>query len=366
MIRKTYPFLLFVIAVFGVTIICLELILDRLGETLSYTEVLDLQLKRQVLYGTKYSNTRNEYKILGLEQSQPEILALGTSRVMQIRREHFGGTKQFYNAGIDASTGGDFDGMLEILAATERMTILPRVIILEIDPWLFNPNYEGNQAKSTQRYKLTQQLKKRYAFLKKLSLLKNYVYHELIGKFDIYRSFIKEKNDWYSFVFRAPEIRGIGLNSKLWTSGYRLDGSFRYPMDRMHESELFEDMVERLSNDDYRFPVAEHIDLGALAKFGKILSFAKEKNIRLIVLLPPFHPDFLKAIYTSPPHRIFFELFVETVRDAVIKAGFECYDYSSYGMQTGVEGFFDYMHPKEHVMAKIVQSLQFSNEQPRR
>jgi hypothetical protein len=62
----------------------------------------------------------------------PSILALGSSRVMQVTRQTVG-QSDFYNCGL---TGADYRDVMNEYYAFEKAGIVPDAVILNIDPWL--------------------------------------------------------------------------------------------------------------------------------------------------------------------------------------------------------------------------------------
>ncbi len=66
------------------------------------------------------------------EEKAPAILALGSSRVMQLTRSAVGQTS-FYNCGM---TGADYRDVMNEYYAFERAGVVPKAVILNIDPWL--------------------------------------------------------------------------------------------------------------------------------------------------------------------------------------------------------------------------------------
>jgi len=70
-------------------------------------------------------------KLLPNEQ-QPETVALGSSRVMQITRDIAG--QSFYNAGV---TGSDYKDVMNSFYLLEKYEKLPKRILIGVDPWVF-------------------------------------------------------------------------------------------------------------------------------------------------------------------------------------------------------------------------------------
>ena len=90
------------------------------------------------LYGPAYSNPVFYYKMNEVAAQRPEIMALGSSRVMQFRRDSFREPRQFYNAG---GAVGRLDQFLPFML---RVSKKPAIIVIGIDQYLFNENFLKN------------------------------------------------------------------------------------------------------------------------------------------------------------------------------------------------------------------------------
>jgi len=142
-IRKS---LKFIIVSTCICVIIFEYSLYRLGESGSYDEIIKNQIKYNMLFGRKLTNQTSKYKITGAQIIKPEVLILGTSRIMQVRQIFFK-SQTIYNAGINASTSRGINGMTGFLDAVNDSTNIKHIII-GLDPWLFNPNYPDNYPKN--------------------------------------------------------------------------------------------------------------------------------------------------------------------------------------------------------------------------
>ena len=67
------------------------------------------------------------------EEQVPDTVALGSSRVLQLRQELVGGS--FFNMGLSGASAMDIMNCFYLL---DKEGKLPKNLIIEVDPWLFN------------------------------------------------------------------------------------------------------------------------------------------------------------------------------------------------------------------------------------
>jgi len=103
----------------------------RVGEMVGIDEIVRLQRQDGAVYnGLKHSFA--DYKYAAYRQAEPEIVALGTSRAMQLRQTFF--AAPFYNLGGLANGTGQANVVLDRLILREPP---PRLVIFSLDYWTF-------------------------------------------------------------------------------------------------------------------------------------------------------------------------------------------------------------------------------------
>jgi len=164
-------------------------------------------------------------------------------------------------------------------------------------------------------------------------------------------------------MFKERHFRGYGLNSKVHNSGFRFDGSYKYPVD--HQEEWLDESIISykisLKNDNYRFPAAKNIYYDSLYDLQQLLNFAKSEQINVIGLLPPFSPNFYRALTSMEDRVSFIRNFEINVSSTFVKNGFKCYNYSDISKYPELnifrDDFFDRMHAKPILMNKIISNI---------
>ena len=326
-----------------------ELAFLRLGDSLSYERVISLQRSQGLLYAQGFFNARNEYKILGAKAAKAEVLALGSSRVMQLRQEDIP-RRRFYNAANSASMLGEVDGMAAILKSVVEDAV-PRTVLLELDPWLFNPNYPSNQKKAGGRGRL-----KRLLYENRVSRALLDGYWSLVWRLESYEALIRCGRPWLREL-AVPSGPGIGLDARLLRTGFASDGSFVYPREYLErkEPELSAEEWERaFQGRNVWYPETDRLDASALAGLERLMDLARERRIRVVGVLPPFRPD----LYAVLERRAFFRSFRTTVCETLRRRGGECFDFSSpASLGLSAADFYDEKHMNQRAWRQIVARL---------
>ncbi|RZJ28341.1 MAG: hypothetical protein EOO48_10065, partial [Flavobacterium sp.] len=180
-------------------------VLQRSGESFRNPE--DVILSREkYLIGYAY-NEQNyawlKWKTVS-EMPRKPVMALGSSRVLQFRKEMF--TEDFYNAGYTVSGIRDFIPFLESIPSEKY----PKYLIIALDQWMFNPNWDNFSGK-IDKNRWANSLNKNPNFA-----IINSVWKDLFaGK--------------YSMNIPKPaDAEYIGLNAVVNHKGFRNDGSMDY------------------------------------------------------------------------------------------------------------------------------------------
>lgn len=233
----------------------------------TYEEIVNYQLKHDGLYGTAINQNTFSYKLELIKKQKPEVIALGSSRVMQFRDFMF--NKSFVNA------GGAMNHLNEGLKFVNLMLNKhkPKYVILGLDFWWFNdkykqPNhfsYHENQGNNISYYKVKKFI--------------NLLYNNKINLKDLTleNNFTKYKN--------------LGFQSYYLSNGFRKDGSYLYGSNifglRESSDIKFNDTLSRVKIGDRRFQYGDNYSLIRYRILQKIISVLELNNIQVILFIPP-------------------------------------------------------------------------------
>jgi len=313
-------------------------------ENNSYSDIVKRQIKNDSIYGTALNGNTFAYKLELIKNVKPKIVALGSSRVMQFRKEGF--NTSFVNA------GGGMNHLNEGYKFLENMYqyFKPEYIMLGLDFWWFNDNFP----------------QPRY-----------FPYHEndgkSIGKNKIYKTLlwlINGKINMSSFsniLLNDKKIENqytnydsLGFSAISTSDGFRSDGSRFYSKTvfglKKSPDENFSNTFKRIRDGDSRFQYGNELSKNRVAILYKILELIKNNNTKIIVFIPPI------ANATYKKMEGYQYGFVDRFRKLVKSLNVENYDYHNLSVITQndcecVDGF----HGGDVVYSRILKNMYDNN-----
>jgi len=244
----------------------------------------------EVLYGCYWFADRfNEYKLAGIKEVRPEILVVGSSRVMQFRSLMFSPMEgRFYNAGGLLHNAFDLPALVEHMARGKLPT--PRDLIAGIDPWwLKSTSGRTSWLENPHPIPLASA---HVAAMRRLLWQQNFR--------DLFRSAGRT---------RTPDLKclAIGTRARVDNSGFRNDGSRQYPPSRLvqfAEAPRFVDaevppVVERIRGKTNQFTLPADVDPRRVEALLEAVQKLRGLGVEVHVLLPPFSSESLDALEQS-------------------------------------------------------------------
>ena len=335
-----------------------EFILFRLGESGSYINIINQQNINKKLLGRKFSNEDLSFKIIGSRLFQADMLVLGTSRVMSLKSNNFT-NHSFYNASVNASSSRGLFGMKYLLSQLEDLK-LPKFLILGLDPWLFNPNYPENQLKKDSESKIRNfknYVRKKYPdYFYKFKKMKDVIFNRT----EIYVSLAKSFKSWLALLLKNRSYNGFGLNAKLYNSGYRYDGSYKYPAN--YNSTWIDDYEAHANNlltNNYKFAPSTFLDENSILELNDLLDFSRRNNIYVIALLPPLSPNFYKALLANNKRSLFLAKYQTKIPLIINDYGFKCFNFTDVNnkLKKFKSNFLDSIHADDLLMDEIAKLI---------
>ncbi len=291
------PILLFVLLI--------EALLWRIGESWPLKKVIRYQEEHP---GAFYSRGLLDqgtfrYKYLQLVRHRPEIIALGSSRVMQFRSEMFGGQgKSFYN------TGGLIHSLDDLQNFFDRLPneAMPKTIILGVDFWWLNASQRreafdafdvGVDEDGTYRWE---------------------------GHATAVGEFIRRPvalRDLVTHSFGRWHLReAIGYRAQLSHHGFRLDGSKRFEIKVPSSSEGWKVRLARLNKEvtkipegEFPFAHTEGVSLPLLEKLKAQIGALKDKGVSIVAYSPPLLSEWAAGAASAPQQREFWAQYHQMV-----------------------------------------------------
>ncbi|EGU60157.1 hypothetical protein VINI7043_16016 [Vibrio nigripulchritudo ATCC 27043] len=304
--------------------------LERVGELEDLDVVVEMQKSSSgnIIYGTALSNVSVSYKTHLLERSNTDIIALGSSRVMQFQEQMF--NSSFVNLGGIMNSVNEGDYAIEKIIKKN-----PKLVILGLDVWWFNENFQPVIEKQVQ---ITEQIN--------ISAFKIFSIIKMLSNKKIHF------NDFTSVLFYGTKSNNIGLNG-ISDTGFNRDGSYSYQKlvsgGLTPKDILFQDTIDRMNNGNRRFEYGEKASDYYIQKIIGIVNALKRKNIDVFVFFPPFANE-VNLKFNELDNQYHY---IDDLKNKLIQYNFEFVDYSSSLPSSDCE-FIDGFHGGDVTYARLL------------
>ncbi len=274
---------------------------------------------------------------------KPDVVAIGSSRVMLINKEEFPGIK-FCNNGVSGATVEDVYAIFHLYEKADK---LPKKVILGLDPWFLNQNNGQFRWKSLARtYTEAANLVKGTS---SINLDMDFNYSKLteflsLPYFQSSIDFLKERKN----------KKIIPTDSAINTEFTRkVDGGIVYAKKMRDKTPDQVDVKAKsyITGDNvYSMSKFDHISMENLEAIEKLIEYMKKKNIEVILFLPPYHPIVYDFVSKNENKYKFIEI-ENLYRGLAAKNSLKIvgsYDPGKYGLDHSY--FYDGMHFKESAL----------------
>lgn len=263
---------------------------------------------------------------LTFEHDVPDVLIIGSSRIMQIRNF---GIKRYLGLGVSGASVEDDVAILNIV----NKKFSPPITIISADPWLFNSN--SGQGRWTS-------LKAEYLEATGSKDKANENTIVINGLTKLIRNFYEHTT--YSFgnpVNDKPEFK----------AKIRKDGSHVYDISYISKTQ---DEIEKGFNDLLGYAMGDYAFSEKAKKEFEDLIRAQSNKSKVVLVLSPYHPKLYERMQKERP--IFLQIennFRQIAKENNI-AIIGSYNPATVGCK--IEDFYDGMHPKDECMKKILEN----------
>ena len=337
--NKSFSYFYFsIVCVFGIFMLAfipfVYGVLMRANEDLDLKDSIALQLKTDAIYNVLKLDIYR-YKMELFKSVKPQIIALGSSRTLALRKESF-------SAGF-LTAGSAMNHLNEGLMFLKEMVHYhkPEVILLGLDFWWFNGkfhqpnNFSGSDTKQNMQKKINTMMSK--IFKGELS-------------FDILR---------YSFGSNAvTNYKNIGINALQYSNGFRPDGSYQYASfilgDGKNSDIAFSNTFERIAQGNQRFEYGETVSAERMQILYDIIDFCKQNGIKLVAFIPPLANEVIEKMESYGSKYYYIREFRERLRQLEIES-YDFHDMRKY-VKNSCE-FFDGFHGGEVLYQRILKEI---------
>ena len=274
-----------------------------------------------IVAGNAYSNVRGAYQLQETFFRQPEVIALGTSRVGGFRDVFFRDPTIFYN---DTGTGGVLSNFRYFL---EKLEHPPRIIIAGMDPYFFSPEEVAKNSVVTRPDPFVKHVPWYGPFFEGLFLGG--------GWWKIYPDYFAGKF-FLTDVFgsRHSTTTFIGLRAVATGNGFLNDGSNYYgdvinsAQNQRKALEGIDALAARIS-DTFGDEYGSGISPEAVTELHRFLDIAKGQGSTVIGFIPPISHAEYERLKTFPnaPYAYAFKNLASTLTHIYAEYGYDFYDF---------------------------------------
>ncbi|WP_404712363.1 hypothetical protein [Sphingomonas sp. MMS24-J13] len=242
----------------GLVLCGLQWLFTRAGE-LNLSHVVARQLAAPngtILFLSGVNQNAYRYKELMFDRQQPEGIAIGSSRAMEVRSDFF--TLPFLSLGGSVNNLDNLETMAAHVAAGRRL----KLALIYVDPWLFNARYTDNQAPVPDY--------PRWISADTLSAGARAMVH----------------GNWVLRVFRSPNL---GLHGLVNDEGYARDGSVYYNLTGSQPADRgFATTFDRINGDKQNFQRNSRADPVLVSRICSAIAKVRGAADHVVVVAPPF------------------------------------------------------------------------------
>lgn len=308
--------LLIYLVPFAVVLLVPATVLVVTGEFTPVGWIIELQASSPtpVLFGRAYSDPTARYKLASVVQRRPEIMALGTSRILAVRSTFFSENASFFNAGNGVTRLRHFRPFLQRIPPGAE----PKLILLGLDQYLFNARFDSLSPDG---------MEDNWAGDRKIQD----VFFE--SWIQVYRDYFERKFALADLTKSRGEKR-VGLNAVVHANAFRNDGSYTWaqyvadPWNPKNEDYEFRNTLDRIANGYRRFEYGEHVSEAAVAELEKFLEDCKSRGIYVAAFPPPFAHLIYAKLRSMPVEYGYLRELEPWLRPVFAKFGYSLLDFS--------------------------------------
>lgn len=334
---KIWFILIFIIAVIPYSL--LYIYLESNFENNTYSDIVERQTENNSIYGTGLNQNTFSYKLELIKKVKPKVVALGSSRVMEFRKENF--NTSFVTA------GGGMNYLNEGYKFLENMYKFhsPEYIILGLDFWWFNnnfyqPKYFPYHANDGQSINITKIYKTLFWLVN--SKISVSTFNNIVNNSKI-------KNQYTNYD-------NLGFRAIATSDGFRSDGSHFYSklvfgLEKSND-EKFSNSFKRITNGNRRFQYGNAMSKVRVDIFYNILNIIKQHNTKVIILIPPI------ANATYKKMKGYQYTYIDKFRELVKSLDVENYDYHNLAVITQNDcECLDGFHGGDVIYSRILKDM---------
>jgi len=288
-----------------------------------------------------------------IERLNPNIIILGSSRVLQFRKYMF--SKEMINAGQAMNSIIEGITLLNSLLFHNN-----EVVIIGIDPWWFATTNQYDISKDgIEKLPPTKKLIGELIFNKISTRKENQI--SFSDAITFYRWIYEKK--FTSKMFFNPFFdsfsKNIGVRGRFEIDGYGPDGSYYYIQRISGDEKDFDDVkfngsLSKINSYDGQYGYELSLNDHSLNNFKFLINALHRKSIKTILYFPPLAPDvYAKIISLSGGYT-----FLNEIKKELFDKNIKFFDFTNPDIINSNNcEFLDGLHPGEITSARILLKL---------
>lgn len=284
-----------------------------------------------------------QHTILNLKK-EPDFVAIGSSRIMQLRTKMIADNIIFHNYGVSGASLEDYLGLIQI--HYDKFKNYPKNIIIGIDPWIFNKNNGQNRYKSFGDYYL--KFKNKLLNTKeKTTKISNNIFKLLSIEYTLTNISSLKKEKFYI-------VKDTNIDDYLRES----DGSLHYPFEYRYPdtNRVKRDAIAyAINNQVYSLEMFKYLSNTKI--FEDFIKHLILNGTKIYFFLPPYNPYTYDLLIQNPKYTIIndIEIYLKNFAKQNNIQVLGSYNPHTYMLKN--EDFFDGMHGLDIVCAKIFKDI---------
>ncbi|HEV7405365.1 MAG TPA: hypothetical protein VGO11_20650 [Chthoniobacteraceae bacterium] len=275
---------------------------------------------RLVLHGPAFSNRIIYQKTRLIDERRPQVLTLGTSRVLQFRAGFFLPDVRFLNGGSCIQRVVHFRSLLANIPKERQ----PEVLILGLDQYWFNPKsaYTDIVTRGTAWFE-----EQRTHEFDRVEMLRH-------NWWTIDRDLWTGAVPLQKLLSGAGRTDRLGFTALVRDEGTRNDGSYRYRSyfydldDARHLDRNFSESFRKIDHGLLPYEWSSELHAPALKEMEELLAECDRRGVMVVGFLPPFAHPLIEEMAKIKGGYDYLPKLEPALRPLFEQHGFELYDYT--------------------------------------
>jgi hypothetical protein len=306
--RQFLKLYLWITAVMALPLFVNLIFINNAHEHTTFREIVKIQHAKNAIYGTALNQNTFAYKIELVRHAKPKIIALGSSRILEVREEFF--NTPFVNCGGAMNNLEEGKVFLVELFRYHK----PEILLLGLDFWWFSDLFSQRETfdyhRNTGADLTLDKLIKPYDFL----------ISSKISPRD-YLQILLLKND----KNHITNYNNLGFTAIKRSDGFRKDGSYLYASTISGfapEGQRIIGFNDRL-DPKRRFEFGVNISHKRLTALSEIIKLCIDNNVAPVIIIPPVSSVIYQRMFSQQEKYGYVLRFQEYVKSLPV----ESYDF---------------------------------------